>query len=240
MMVVPAGTYELGCTASQVGCDANEKPTHQVKLSRSLLIGQTEVTQGLWQSVMGSNPSSFKACGPTCPVEHVSWIDAATFANALSKKDGLESCYTISGNSVTWPRGLRCAGYRLPTEAEWEVASRGGRDTLFSGGAEAGAVGWTSENSNNTTHPVSQKAVNGYGLYDMTGNVWEWTWDWYGVYSSGSQVDPLGAGGGSLRVFRGGSWRLAAAYARVARRDSEDPAGCYSSLGLRLARSVGP
>jgi len=240
MMAVPAGTYEVGCTASQSGCASDEKPAHPVKLSRSVLMGQTEVTQGLWQSVMGSNPSHFQGCGSTCPVEQVSWVDAAKFANALSKKDGLEACYTISGDSVSWPRGLGCTGYRLPTEAEWEVAARGGRDALYAGGSELGLVGWTRENSGGTTHPVGEKAANGYGLYDMTGNVWEWTWDWYGAYSSGMQVDPVGAGSGSNRVSRGGCWYFSAANARVADRHSAAPAYRIHNLGFRLARSDRP
>jgi formylglycine-generating enzyme required for sulfatase activity len=252
MMAVPAGSYEVGCTASQSGCEADEKPAHTVKLSRGTLMGKTEVTQGLWQSVMGSTPWTWNmffsgneqgecsggGVGSTLPAHCVSWIDAAKFANALSKKDGLEACYTISGDSVSWPRGLSCTGYRLPTEAEWEVAARGGRDTLYAGGAELGAVGWTSENTSNTTHPVGQKAANGYGLHDMTGNVWEWTWDWYGAYSSGTQADPQGASSGSSRVYRGGSWNRSAARARVALRRRYVPAYLHYDLGFRLARTI--
>jgi formylglycine-generating enzyme required for sulfatase activity len=240
MKAVPAGSYEVGCTARQMGCEDDEKSAQTVMLSRGTLMGSTEVTQGLWQSVMGSNPSYFSSCGVQCPVEQVSWEDAAQFANALSTQDGLDACYTISGDSVSWPRGLSCTGYRLPTEAEWEVAARGGRDTLYAGGAEPGAVGWTSENSSNTTHPVGQKAANGYGLYDMTGNVWEWTWDWYGAYSSGTQVDPQGAGSGSGRVYRGGGWYVSAAGARVAYRGRYGPANRSYYLGFRLARSDRP
>jgi formylglycine-generating enzyme required for sulfatase activity len=254
MMAVPAGTYEVGCTASQSGCEADEKPAHSVKFNRGTLMGKTEVTQGLYQSVMGSTPWTGNmfysgkeqgACngggvGSTLPAHCVSWVDAARFANALSKKDGLEACYTISGENVSWPRGPSCKGYRLPTEAEWEVAARGGRDTTYAGGSELAAVGWTGENSNSSTHPVGQKAANGYGLYDMTGNVWEWTWDWYGAYSSGTQVDPQGAGSGSGRVYRGGGWYVSAAGARVAYRGRYGPANRSYYLGFRLARSDRP
>jgi formylglycine-generating enzyme required for sulfatase activity len=238
MMAVPAGIYEVGCTASQVGCESDEKPAHPVKLSRSVLMGETEVTQGLWQSVMGSNPSHFKGCGSTCPVEMVSWIDVVEFANALSEKDGLEVCYTIDSVGLGWPRDFDCTGYCLPTEAEWEVAARGGRGTLYAGGSGVDLVGWTPENSGGTTHPVGEKAANGYGLYDMTGNVWEWTWDWYGAYSSGMQVDPMGADSGSFLVARGGSWLNSATYARFANRGYEYMSSRGSDLGFRLARTI--
>jgi formylglycine-generating enzyme required for sulfatase activity len=186
-------------------------------------------------------------------VERVSWVDAVKFANALSKRDGLESCYTISEPSgtnfrtgepnryvhednVSWPQSLNCTGYRLPTEAEWEVAARGGRDTPYAGGSELGALAWTSENSKSSTHPVGLKVANGFGLHDMTGNVWEWTWDGYSVYSIGTQVDPQGASG-SERVQRGGSWRYSASGAWVAGRTTAVPVW-RGDLGVRLARTI--
>jgi formylglycine-generating enzyme required for sulfatase activity len=235
---VPAGTYEVGCTAGQRGCLPIERPSHTVTLTRSVLVMETEVTQGLWQAVMGSNPSLFSACGPECPVEQVSWEDAVRFANALSARDGLEPCYELTGSTVSWPKGVTCAGWRLPTEAEWEVAARGGVDEKYPGGGELDAVGWTGQNSDKATHPVKQKAANGYGLYDMSGNVWEWVWDWYGPYSSGAQVDPVGPASGSDRAFRGGSWFDVAAYARVPMRGSHSPDKRLSVIGLRLVQTA--
>jgi formylglycine-generating enzyme required for sulfatase activity len=245
MKAVPAGTYEVGCTAAQSGCRDNEMPAHMVKLTRGVLMGQTEVTQALWRSVMGNNPSEFQSCGPTCPVENVDWLYAVMFANALSKRDGLEACYTIETNSVIWPRGLDCTGYRLPTEAEWEVAARGGQDSLYAGGSDLGVVGWTKQNSGDTTHPVRGKAANGYGLYDMTGNVWEWTWDRSYAYKSNTQVDPVSAVPEyyfyeDYRSVRGGGWCgiFFDSYGRVADRMWQDPLVRRSYIGVRLARTI--
>ena len=178
-----------------------------------------EVTQGEWQAVMGSKPSYFTACGPTCPVEQVSWDDAVAFAKKASARDGVT--------------------YTLPTEAQWEYAARGGRTgELYAGSNEASSVGWTSENSGSTTHAVCGKARNGYGLCDMTGNVWEWTSDGYGNYG-GSATDPTGSSTNSRRVYRGGGGLFSALYARVASRDSTDPTGRYNKgLGFRLSRTA--
>ncbi len=238
MRVIPAGSFPMGCTKGAGECEEDEKPPHTVTLSRSYLLGETEVTQGQWKAVMGSNPSHFSACGLDCPVEKVSWLDAVTFANALSKKEGLESCYTVAGESVTWPKGLSCTGYRLPTEAEWEYAARAGREIAYAGGTEVGAVAWYEDNSGGKTHPVGEMRPNGWGLHDMSGNVWEWTWDWYGAYPRAAVNDPTGAATGSIRVYRGGSWRITPQYARLVGRVGVPPGSYHSSLGLRLARSV--
>jgi formylglycine-generating enzyme required for sulfatase activity len=236
MVAIPAGTYELGCTAGQSRCEDNETP-HTVTLSHGYAMGRTEVTQGLWLSVVGSNPAHFTACGPTCPVEQVSWAGAAKFANALSARENLQQCYKISGSSVSWSTGLACTGYRLPTEAEWEVAARGGQDVLYAGGAQIGTVAWVRRNARTTTHPVAQKAPNGYGLYDMSGNVWEWVWDWYGR-AVASSTDPIGPPTGSHRVRRGGSYLLGPSWARVSTRLRSAPADRRSITGFRLARTI--
>jgi formylglycine-generating enzyme required for sulfatase activity len=191
----------------------------------------TEVTQGEWQAVMGSNPSHFKNCGANCPVEQVSWDDAVGYANALSRREGLPECY--AGSTFT---GLTCTGYRLPTEAEWEYAARAGTTTATH--ADRGTVAWFSENSGSETHPVGQKQPNAWGLYDMLGNVWEWTSGWYDRYPSGPVADPTGTGAGLNRVYRGGSWRLNARYARAAYRDNDRPVNRSNALGFRLVRTV--
>jgi formylglycine-generating enzyme required for sulfatase activity len=238
MRVIPAGTFTMGCTPGAGECEDDEKPAHKVTLTRSFLLGETEVTQGQWMAVMGSNPSRFSSCGSDCPVENVSWLDAVAFANALSKKEGLEACYAVSGEAVSWRKGAACTGYRLPTEAEWEYAARAGRDSLYAGGDELGAVGWYTDNAGGTTHRVAQKGANDWGLFDVTGNVWEWNWDRYGAYPTGTVSDPAGASDGLGRVARGGSWLNSARSARLAYRDGDLPGYRISVLGLRLARSL--
>ena len=205
-----------------------------------MYVGETEVTQGLYQRLMGSNPSNFSACGAECPVETVSWFDAVAFANKLSESEGLEPCYVIRGETVTWPKGVSCLGYRLPTEAEWEVSARGGRDDKYAGGGDLSAVGWYRGNSGDTTYPVGQKQANGYGLYDMSGNVIEWTWDWYDAsrYSIGAEADPTGPASGSDRVVRGGCWIGVTRDARVASRYRYSPGLRNGVFGVRLLRTA--
>lgn len=234
MIRVEGGTFTMGATSEQ-GSDAeyDEKPAHQVTLS-SYHIGETEVTQSLWEAVMGSNPIDFK--GADHPVEHVSWDDCQTFINKLN---------AITGKT-----------FRLPTEAEWEYAARGGNRSKgykYSGSNTMDEVGWYYENSGNSrldetnwnysklksngccTHPVKQKKANELGIYDMSGNVWEWCQDWYGDYSSSSQTNPAGPSSGSIRVLRGGSWPLLAWSCRVSLRFKYTPDSRDISLGLRLA-----
>jgi formylglycine-generating enzyme required for sulfatase activity len=221
MRLIPAGTFTMGCKPGRDdvagGCDSDEVP-HTVTLTKPYYMMEHEVTQGEWSAVMGSNPSSFSSCGPTCPVEQVSWDDVQAFIAKVSARDGVT--------------------YRLPTEAEWEYAARGGAGFAYAGSSDLGSVGWFSDNAGSKTHPVCGKARNGYGLCDMTGNVWEWTADWDGGYASSAQTDPRGPASGSLRVSRGGGWFLDAQYARVADRYGRNPVNRYDLLGFRLVRSV--
>ena len=215
MVEIPSGTYRIGCTKSQRRfCDDDEKPAHDVLLPQPFLMGKTEVTQGLYEQIMGNNPSYNSSCGSSCPVEEVSWYDAVAFANALSEHLGLPQCYAIRGENVTLPSGLSCGGFRLPTEAEWEIAARGGQDLRYSGSNSADAVAWHSRNWDGKTHPVGQKQPNGYGLYDMSGNVAEWVWDWYDEdeYQNRASGDNMinvsqyeGPKTGVKRCVRGGS-----------------------------------
>jgi formylglycine-generating enzyme required for sulfatase activity len=216
MRWIPPGTFTMGSPDSEAGRDSNEVQ-HQVTLTKGFWMMEHEVTRGEWEVVMGSNPSGIFSCGPTCPVETVSWSDAVEFAKRASARDGV--------------------AYRLPTESEWEYAARGGQETVYAGSNEATAVGWIYANSGSKTHPACQKGQNGYGLCDMTGNVWEWTSDWDGAYPSGSVSDPAGASSGSYRVYRGGGWHDSGQVARVADRGGLDPALRLDDLGFRLART---
>lgn len=216
MIRVDGGTFQMGATSEQ-GSDAwdDEKPAHQVTLS-PYYIGETEVTQELWQAVMGSNPSNFK--GMQLPVEKVSWNDCQEFVRKLNQQTG--------------------QNFRLPTEAEWEYAARGGnksRSYKYSGSNSLGDVAWYDTNSGSKTHEVKTKLANELGLYDMSGNVWEWVQDWKGDYSSSAQTNPKGPSSGSNRVSRGGSWGNIAGYCRVSIRDYDSPGNRHSFLGLRLA-----
>jgi formylglycine-generating enzyme required for sulfatase activity len=218
MVFVKGGTYTMGCTSEQNDCGNDEKPTHQITLN-DFQIGKYEVTQKQWTTIMGKNPSYFK--GDNLPVEQVSWNDVQVFIQKLNQKTGKK--------------------YRLPTEAEWEYAARGastaltGSAALYAGSNSIDEVAWYSGNSDSKTYPVGQKRENALGVYDMSGNVWEWCSDWYGNYSTGIHSNPKGAPSGTTRVRRGGSWNLVAQYCRVSDRISNYPGYKYSDLGFRLA-----
>lgn len=214
MIAVEGGTFQMGATSEQQDAYDDEKPVHSVTLS-SYHIGETEVTQALWKAVMGGNPSYFK--GDNLPVEQVSWDDCQIFIRLINRLTG--------------------RNFRLPTEAEWEYAARGGnksRGTQYSGSSTIGDVAWYDANSGSKTHPVATKQPNELGIYDMCGNVWEWCSDWEGKYSSGAQTNPTGPTSGSSRVFRGGSWSYDAGICRVAYRYNFAPGHRSSGLGLRL------
>ena len=217
MIKVDGGTFTMGATSEQKNPDNDEKPTHQVTLS-SYYIGETEVTQALWKAVMGNNPSWFK--GDNLPVENVSWEDCQTFIGKLN--------------------GLTGKSFRLPTEAEWEYAARGGNrsnHTQYSGGSMIDDVAWYDGNSGSKTHSVKTKKPNELGLYDMSGNVLELCQDWYGSYGSNAQTNPTGPSSGSYRVYRGGSWLRTVWYCRSSSRDSIPSGYRNIDCGLRLALS---
>ena len=227
MVLVEGGTFQMGSNEYD-----SEKPIHSVTLS-DYYIGKYPVTQKLWFKVMGNNPSYFK--GDDLPVEKVSWFDCISFCNALSRRDGWEECYRIEGKSVTLLSGKR--GYRLSTEAEWEFAAQGGKKTngfKYSGSYVLDEVAWYEGNSSRKTHSVGQKNINKMGLFDMSGNVWEWCWDGYGSYSHCSQTNPLGLDSSSWRVKRGGSWNYSAFNCRVVNRSFNIPSESMTDLGFRL------
>ena len=217
MIKVEGGTFSMGATSEQ-SSDAfdYEKPVHSVTLS-DYYIGETEVTQELWEAVMGSNPSEFTG-NDQRPVENVSWNDCQEFIKKLNQLTGKE--------------------FRLPTEAEWEYAARGGkysRGYKYSGSNNSDEVAWYDSNSGSKTHPVKTKKDNELGLYDMSGNVWEWGNDWWGCYQSNSQTNPTGPSEGESRVLRGGGWCYFDMGVRVSRRDYLTPGYRHIIIGLRLA-----
>ena len=216
MVKVEAGTFMMGATSEMKDPDIDEKPVHQVTLTNDYYMGKYEVTQALWEAVMGSNPSKYK--GDNLPVEMVSWNDCQEFISKL--------------NSMTGRK------FRLPTEAEWEYAARGGkksRSYQYSGSSNISDVAWYDENCGSTTRAVGTKRPNELGIYDMSGNVWEWCHDWYSSYSSLSQMNPIGAISGACRVRRGGSWDNSVWYSRSSSRSYDTSDYSRINLGLRLA-----
>lgn len=217
MVKVEGGTFMMGATDEQISEVAhyNEYPAHQVTLS-SYCIGQTEVTQALWQAVMGNNPSSFSS-DLNNPVEQVSWNDCQEFISKLNQMTGKT--------------------FRLPTEAEWEYAARGGNKSqgyIYAGSNDIDEVAWYSDNNGEYTNLVATKAANELGLYDMSGNVYEWCQDRFGYYSSEAQINPTGPSSGNYRIFRGGGWNQPARDCRVSHRYYNIPDGFWYNVGLRL------
>lgn len=220
-VLVKGGCYQMGDSFGDGEID--EKPVHEVCVD-DFYIGKYDVTQGQWKAIMGNNPSFFKICGDNCPAEDVSWNDAQDFINKLNRRTG--------------------KNYRLPTEAEWEYAARsGGKNEKWSGTSkesELGDYAWYDRNSVGLTNPVGQKKPNGLGLYDMSGNVWQWVQDWYGgsdYYKRSPRNNPTGPESGSYRVNRGGRWGYSAKLARSSCRAVFIPGGRSLALGVRLART---
>ena len=245
MRRLSAGTFDVGCTAGQSGCYTGESPVMPVTLTHDHWLGVTEVTQGQYQTMMGTNPSYFSSCGSDCPVEWVTWHMAAAFANAVSSDAGLTECYACSGSGADTTCSLAmdtylCDGYRLPTEAEWEGAARCGEDLLYAGSNTLDDVGWYYSNSSAQSHPVATKDPNACGLYDMSGNVLEWTGDWYDInyYTSSGRTDPTGPASGTERPVRGGSWLYFDFNQRVSLRGISRPTSFTANLGFRLARTA--
>jgi formylglycine-generating enzyme required for sulfatase activity len=227
MVLVPGGTFTMGCTASNVyACSAIENPTHSVTITNAFYMGRYEVTQAQWQSKMGSNPSYFQPPTYTAdtnrPVELVSWTTIQDF--------------------------LTATGMQLPTEAQWEYACRAGTTTAFHGFTPnwvagtnddtlVGNIAWYVSNSGSQTHAVGGKAANGLGLHDMSGNVWEWCRDWFGAYSAGAQTNPTGPATGTYRVLRGGSWVSNTNDVRSSNRNGITPYATDDVIGFRVARA---
>ncbi|MGC9450038.1 MAG: formylglycine-generating enzyme family protein [Oceanipulchritudo sp.] len=260
---IPAGTFTMGSPTSELGRYSNETQ-HTVTLTRAFYLQQTEVTKAQWDAVaaqgpgrgytdlpVGRNGYNGDASG-THPVTEVSWYDVVKWLNLKSELEGLTPCYTVS--SATYKTGqstpvcnFNATGYRLPTESEWEYACRAGTTTAFYSGPitytgtspldpNLDQIGWYGGNSGINTHPVGGKQPNAWGLYDMSGNVYEWCWDWYATYP-GTVTDPTGPASGTYRVIRGGDFISYARYCRSAFRYDYYPDFRYYYLGFRPARS---
>jgi formylglycine-generating enzyme required for sulfatase activity len=259
MVESPAGSFRMGSPEEEVGHGFDED-RHEVTLTRPLLVGLTEVTQADFIARMGYDPSYFPGC-LECPVEFLSWHEAAAFANQVSIEEGLPACYECDGSgglAICQAAGdpYACEGYRLPTEAEWEFVARAGFETAFDGGNDlqpgtaedcegelelsAGAIldqlAWYCGNMADGPQPVGSLAVNSLGLADVHGNVWEWCHDLYGEYG-GDAEDPSGPAEGNERIYRGGSWDFEPGELRYARRGRYDPGYRDYDIGLRLVRT---
>jgi formylglycine-generating enzyme required for sulfatase activity len=233
MVWIAGGTFRMG----SISGEADEEPVHTVQVN-GFFIGRAEVTQKEYLDILGTNPSFLK--GNTLPVVNITWFDAIEYCNKLSLKQGLTPAYSGSNENIVC--NFTANGYRLPTEAEWEYAARGGnRDTLrfpYAGGNTVGLLGWYADNSGREPHDVESKSPNSLGLYDMSGNVWEWCWDWYGPYSGDSATNPLGEPAGTWRVTRGGSWNTSADQLRSTYRSYSAPSMRYYDLGFRIIRPI--
>lgn len=239
--LVPAGSFQMGCVDGDDECENNEIPAHSVDITKDFYVMQTEVTQDLYETIMGINPSRY--LGSLLPVEQVSWYDAIEFANELSELEEREICYTIDDSigvpQISWNRA--CTGWRLLTEAEWEYAAKGNQEFIYAGSDNIDEVGWYQESSNSMTMPVALKTPNAFELYDMSGNVNEWLWDWYyePIYEEHAQQDvvedPIGVPDGITRVFRGGGATQETSWLRISSRSGYYPDFTSFGVGIRLA-----
>jgi formylglycine-generating enzyme required for sulfatase activity len=250
---IEAGTFAMGSAPGEIGRDADEE-VHLVTITRPFYLGRMEVTQAEWRDVARNDPSHFRGC-EDCPVDSVNFWDALAYLNHISSVAGFAPCYELIGCDGT--PGVNfvcetaaydhatCDGFRLPTEAEWEYATRADTNTAFHNGIMVdercsdtglGTIGWYCGNAEERTKSVGSLAANAWGLHDTSGNLWEWVWDRYDAYE-GDAADPLGPPAGDIRGVRGGGWYSLARECRSANRGAEEPGYRSGDLGFRVART---
>ncbi|MBN2329938.1 MAG: formylglycine-generating enzyme family protein [Candidatus Omnitrophica bacterium] len=237
MIRIPAGAFLMGSPVGEPRRSTDELQ-HFVKLTKDFYIGKYEITQAHYEAVTGENPSFFLN-QPNYPVERVNWYDCVEFCNRLSEIKGYKTVYNLGILSADWSAD----GFRLPTEAEWEYACRSGAPTAFYWGedsnyTEIDLYAWYDLNSNGRLHEIGLKRPNAWGLFDISGNVWEWCHDWYGLYDVNDATDPRGMAAGDIRVWRGGNWGDEAMYCRSASRDGWKPQSADQYLGFRIVRTA--
>ena len=225
---IPSGIFQM----ENNNGDRDETPIHSVNIT-PFNIGKYEVTQKEYIAVMGNNPSSFK--GNNLPIENISWYDAVEYCNRLSVKEGLKPAYSGEGDAIICD--FKVSGYRLPTEAEWEYAAGKEEKGIYPGSNDADTVAWYNMNSDGNTHDVGKKVPNRMGLYDMSGNVAEWCWDWYRGYDSENQNSTVSVQDSKTRVVRGGGWGNSEWNLRISARNQHSPVMRNSIVGFRIARS---